>query len=140
MEDTASVQNELNADEESDTASVKTVEAMLPSVNETAYIPYDYARAMIMRIVEDMNKMKTNHLAIIAKMEVEYQKMEDHTQVNNEPENMLFDGMMKKKAFSDKPLLLRRVKWRFILKVRFLIAGSVGDFSTYNLGLTSILT
>ena len=57
-------------------------EPLQPAVNETAYIPYEYARSMISRIVNDMNKMKSSHLLIMTKMESEYQKMEQQTQVN----------------------------------------------------------
>ena len=62
-----------------------TVEPVQPTINETAYIPYDYARAMISRIVGDMNKMKTTHLSIMTRMEEEYEKMEQQTQVTRLP-------------------------------------------------------
>ena len=74
--------DDANSTASSVKAENKETEPIQPPINETAYIPYEYARAMITRIVGDMNKMKSNHLSILSKMEEEYQKMEHQTQVN----------------------------------------------------------
>ncbi|XP_002122612.2 uncharacterized protein LOC100187504 [Ciona intestinalis] len=59
----------------------KKNEMAAPAVNETAYIPYEYAQRMIGRIVDDMKDMKTTHLSILARMEDQYQCIEKETQV-----------------------------------------------------------
>jgi len=50
-----------------------------PATNETPYVPYEYARAMISRIVDDMKEMKLNHLKIVSKIESQYQGIENET-------------------------------------------------------------
>ncbi|XP_076817238.1 uncharacterized protein LOC143462825 isoform X1 [Clavelina lepadiformis] len=69
---------EETVDDEKKSAAESDV-ADKPAVNETAYIPYEYARAMIARVVGDMNTMKVNHMSIISKMESEYNLIEEQT-------------------------------------------------------------
>ena len=48
---------------------------------EQAYIPYKFARDTIVRIVNDMHKMKGNHVSVIGQIESNYKMIEDQTQV-----------------------------------------------------------
>jgi len=49
---------------------------------EQAYVPYLFARDTIVRIVNDMHKMKESHIGVISQIELNYKMIEDETQVN----------------------------------------------------------
>lgn len=48
---------------------------------EQAYVPYLFARDTVVKIVNDMHKMKDNHVNVINQIEVNYRMIEDETQV-----------------------------------------------------------
>ena len=51
-----------------------------------AYVPYIYARDSVAKVVEDMKKMKNNHIRIVYEIENTYRSIEDETQVGNSME------------------------------------------------------
>lgn len=74
-----------------DAKSIKSVcgsssELSLPKTKgeEQAYVPYVFARDTVVRIVNDMHKMKDNHVNIINQIELNYRMIEDETQVNTD--------------------------------------------------------
>lgn len=48
---------------------------------EQAYVPYLFARETIIRIVNDMHKMREGHIHVIDQIEMNYKMIEDETQV-----------------------------------------------------------
>ena len=48
-----------------------------------AYVPYIYARDSVAKVVEDMKKMKNNHIRIVYEIENTYRSIEDETQVGS---------------------------------------------------------
>lgn len=50
--------------------------------DESAYVPYLFARSMIARIAEDMQKMRDSHVSVIHQIEMNYKCIEDETQVS----------------------------------------------------------
>ncbi|XP_072167094.1 uncharacterized protein [Diadema setosum] len=47
---------------------------------QQAYVPFVYARDCIARVMEDMKKMKTNHIRIVHEIQDNYRQIEDQTQ------------------------------------------------------------
>lgn len=45
-----------------------------------AYVPYDYAKDCIAKVVDNMKRMKGNHLKVIEKIQDQYKAIEEHTQ------------------------------------------------------------
>ena len=50
--------------------------------DEYAYIPYTYAKNTIAKIMDDMKRMKNNHIQIVYDIELAYKGIEDETQVS----------------------------------------------------------
>uniref|UniRef100_A0A7M5X8X7 Kinesin motor domain-containing protein n=1 Tax=Clytia hemisphaerica TaxID=252671 RepID=A0A7M5X8X7_9CNID len=46
-----------------------------------AYIPMDYAKECIQKVIEDMKKMKANHFEVVEKIQQQYQLIEEESQV-----------------------------------------------------------
>ena len=46
---------------------------------EQAYVPYLFARDTVVRIVNDMHKMKDNHVNVVNQIEQNYRLIEDET-------------------------------------------------------------
>ena len=49
---------------------------------QQAYVPFVYARDCIARVMEDMKKMKGNHIRIVHEIQDSYRQIEDQTQVH----------------------------------------------------------
>ncbi|XP_065060252.1 myosin-2 heavy chain-like [Rhopilema esculentum] len=45
-----------------------------------AYIPYDYAKDCIAKVVDNMKRMKGNHLKVVERIQDQYKVIEEHTQ------------------------------------------------------------
>ncbi|XP_077988822.1 uncharacterized protein LOC144443263 isoform X2 [Glandiceps talaboti] len=48
--------------------------------NANAYVPYSYARDCLARVMDDMTRMKVNHVKIVHQIEDNYKLIEDETQ------------------------------------------------------------
>ena len=57
------------------------VSNQLSEKETNAYVPYIYARDSVAKVVEDMKKMKNNHIRIVHEIEGTYRSIEDETQV-----------------------------------------------------------
>ena len=50
---------------------------------QQAYVPYVYARDCLAKVMDDMKKMKYNHIRIVGQIEDTYKMIEDETQVTS---------------------------------------------------------
>ncbi|XP_072039085.1 uncharacterized protein [Amphiura filiformis] len=78
----ASLRSQVNQD---DTKSIvsRTSGRLKPPVIENeqqAYVPFMYARDCLAKVMDDMKKMKNNHIRIVGLIEDAYKKIEDETQ------------------------------------------------------------
>ncbi|XP_038044756.1 myosin-10-like [Patiria miniata] len=71
---------------------------------QQAYVPYVYARDCLTKVMDDMKKMKMNHLRIVGQIEDTYKTIEDETQTQF---NMFVGGL--RVQYKDKVKTFRQV-------------------------------